>query len=132
MRLAYSFEDSKRLQHMHRGLSNQQGQQRLQYVVMEWNKLWRSSRPVLQVYDEGDRMRFFDTRPCAIQRSWIIGGLEAEIYRRCDSARTRTALKSQLGAPEDLEPAISNLLDSKVLLCMNGKLLALGVNQPRD
>ena len=130
MRLAYSFEDSKRPQHMHRGLSAHPGQQRLQYVVREWNELWRSSRPVLQVYDDGDRLRFYDTRPCAIQRSWAIEGLEAEIYRLCDSARTPKALKSQLSVTEDLEPAISNLLNSKVLLSMNDKLLAIGVNQP--
>ena len=125
MRLAYSFEDSKRPQHMHRGLSDQPGQQRLQYEVREWNELWRGSRPVLQVSDEGDCLRFVDTRPCAIQRSWTIEGLEAKIYRLCDSARTRTTLKSQLSATEDLEPAISNLLSSKVLLLMNNKLLAL-------
>lgn len=132
MRLAYSFEDSKRPQHMHRGLSEKPGQQRLQYVVVEWNELWRSSRPVLQVYDNGERLRFNDTRPCAIQRSWTIEGLEAEIYRLCDSAQTRKTLKSQLNATEDLEPAISNLLNSKVLLSINDKLLAIGVNQPRD
>ena len=126
MRLAYSFEDSKRPQHMHRAFSNQPGQQRLQYVVVEWNELWRTSRPVLQVYDEGDRLRFFDTRPCAILRSWTIEGLEAEIYRLCDSARTHAALKSQLSATDDPEPAIDNLLNSKVLLSMNDKLLALG------
>jgi ribosomal peptide maturation radical SAM protein 1 len=125
MRLAYSFEDSKRPQHMHRGLSDQPGQQRLQYEVREWNELWRGSRPVLQVCDEGDCLRFVDTRPCAIQRSWTIEGLEAEIYRLCDTARARTALKSQLSAGRDLEPAISNLLSSKVLLSMNDKLLAL-------
>ena len=128
MRLAYSFEDSKRLQHMHRGLSDQPGQQRLQYVVREWNELWRSSRPVLQVYDEGERLHFIDTRPCAIQRSWTVEGLEAEVYRLCDSARTPTALRSQLGAKKDLDSAISNLLSSKVLLSINDKLLAIGVN----
>ena len=128
MRLAYSFEDSKRPQHMHRGLSDYPGQQRLQYVVREWNELWRSSRPVLQVYDDGDRLRFYDTRPCAIQRSWTIEGLEAEIYRLCDSARTPRALKSQLSATEALDAAISNLLASKVLLSINDKLLAIGVN----
>src|SRR6185369_11973615 len=81
MRLAYSFEDNGRPRHMHRAFSDEPGQQRLQYVVVEWNQMWRSSRPVLAVYDEGDRLRFFDTRPCAIQRSWTVEGLEADIYR---------------------------------------------------
>ena len=130
MRLAYSFEDNGRPRHMHRAFSDEPGQQRLQYVVVEWNQMWRSSRPVLAVYDEGDRLRFFDTRPCAIQRSWIVEGLEADIYRLCDSARSLAALKSQLGvSKEDMELASDNLLDTKVLLSVNDKLLALGVNQ---
>ena len=127
MRLAYSFEDSKRPRHMHRALSDEPGQQQLQYVVVEWNEIWRSSPPVLDVYDDGERLRFVDTRPCAIQRTWTIEGLEADIYRLCDSARTPAALKSQLST-EDLEPAINNLLTTQVLLSMNDKLLALGVN----
>ncbi len=132
MRLAYSFEDSGRPRHMHRAFSDEPGQQRLQYVVVEWNQMWRNSRPVLAVYDEGDRLRFFDTRRCAIQRSWIVEGLEADIYRLCDSARSHAALKSQLGrevSNEDLELAIDNLLNTKVLLSLNDKLLAIGVNQ---
>jgi len=133
MRLAYSFEDNGRPRHMHRAFSDEPGQQRLQYVVVEWNQMWRSSRPVLAVYDEGDRLRFFDTRPCAIQRSWTVEGLEADIYRLCDSARSLAALKSQLGrevSHGDLELAIDNLLNTKVLLSLNDKLLAIGVNQP--
>ncbi|HYV10320.1 MAG TPA: RiPP maturation radical SAM C-methyltransferase [Pyrinomonadaceae bacterium] len=132
MRLAYSFEDNGRPRHMHRAFSDEPGQQRLQYVVVEWNQLWRRSRPVLAVYDDDERLRFFDTRPCAIQRSWIVEGLEADIYRLCDSARSLAALKSQLGrevSNADLELAINNLLNTKVLLSLNDKLLAIGVNQ---
>jgi ribosomal peptide maturation radical SAM protein 1 len=136
MRLAYSFEDSGRPRHMHRALSDEPGQQRLQYVVVEWNRMWRSSRPVLEVRDDGERLHFFDTRPCAIQRSWTVAGLEADIYRLCDAARPLAALKSQLSATrgsevsaEELEPAINNLLTTKTLLSLNDKLLAIGVNR---
>lgn len=139
MRLAYSFEDTKRPGHMHRGLCDEPGQQRLQYVIREWNDLWRNSRPVVEVHDDGHCLRFFDTRPCAIQRNWTIEGLEADIYRLCDSARTPSALKSQLSTAhgrqislEELERAISNLLGSKVLLSLNEKLLAIGVNRSKE
>jgi ribosomal peptide maturation radical SAM protein 1 len=137
MRLAYSFEDSNRPGHAHRGLCDEPGQLRLQYATREWNDLWRNARPVLEVYDDGDRLRFVDTRPCAIQRNWTVEGLEADIYRLCDSARPPAALKSQLSTAhgrqismEELEPAIGSLLASKVLFSMNDKLLALGVNRP--
>jgi ribosomal peptide maturation radical SAM protein 1 len=128
MRLAYSFEDSSRPRHMHRGMQDEPGQQRLQEVVMQWNAIWYHSRPVLQVQAEGDRLHFFDTRPCAIRSYATVEGLAAEIYRLCDSAQTPAALKSQLGSTPEIESAIDSLLDAKVLLSLNGKLLALGVS----
>ena len=133
MRLAYSFEDSGRPRHMHRGLSDEPGQIRLQEVVVQWNAIWNHSQPVLRVSDDGDHLRFFDTRPCAIQRSWSVDGLGADVYRLCDSAQTRAALSTQLktSTPE-IEPAIDSLLRTKVLLSLHDKLLAIGVNGPGE
>lgn len=126
MRLAYSFEDRKRKQHLHRAMSDEPGQQQLREVVMQWNDLWRTSKPVLQVYDEGDGWRIIDTRPCAIQGNWTIRGAEAKLYRLCDSAQPMALLKSQLGA--DLEPALDTLLTNKLMLSMHDKLLSIGLN----
>ena len=134
MRLAYSFEDSGKREHIHRGLQDQPGQQKLQEVVRQWNDIWHSSRPVLRVYDEGQRLQIVDTRPCAHQRSWTVGALEAEVYRLCDSAHTPAALLQQLStrrgtevAMQEAAPAIETLCHAKVLLPLNGKLLGLGV-----
>ena len=135
MRLAYSFEDSGRPRHMHRAFSEQPGQQLLQLVVIEWNELWRTSKPVLQVHDDGERLRFFDTRPYAIQRNWTVEGLEANVYRMCDSAQKPVTLHSALSkdfSTDEINAAIDNLLLTKVLLSMNDKLLAIGVNQRPD
>lgn len=135
MRLAYSFEDSGRSRHVHRGMQDQPGQRELERVVREWNDLWRSSPPDLRVRDEGSQLRFFDTRPCAVQTSWTAEGLEADIYRLCDSAQTPAALLKQLCGTrgseisiQDAEPAIEALCHAKVLLRRNGKLLGLAVN----
>lgn len=131
MRLAYSFEDSSRPRHMHRGLSDEPGQIQLQEVVMHWNAIWNHAQPVLQVSDDGDRLQFFDTRPCAVLRSWTAEGLEADIYRLCDSAQTRAALNAQLNtSTPEMDSAIDRLLRTKVLLSLNGKLISIGVNGP--
>ena len=124
MRLAYSFEDVKRPQHMHRAMSDDAGQQQLREVVMQWNDIWRSAKPVLHVYDEGDALRVIDTRPCAIQSNWKLTGLAAQVYRLCDSAQTMATLKSHL--PEDLTAPIDTLLKNKLMLALNDKLLAIG------
>jgi len=85
-------------------------------------------------HDDGHRLLFFDSRPCATRRSWTTEGMGAEIYRLCDSAQTPAALIHQLSARrgadiagQELEAAIDALLDAKVLLSLKGKLLALGV-----
>lgn len=135
MRLAYSFEDSGRPRHVHRALSYEPGQSRLQEVVREWNEVWRRSQPVLQVHDEGSRLHFYDTRPCARRRSWAASALESDIYRLCDAAQTPDALHSQLSqrrgsevSKDEMETAIESLLATKVLLSLSGKLLAIGVS----
>ena len=134
MRLAYSFEDSGRPRHMHRAMTDEPGQHRLQQVVREWNDAWRGSPPVLQVRDDGDRLQFVDSRPCATRMRWTTEPLEAEVYRLCDSAQTPAALTHLVSvrrgtevAIADLQPGIDSLLDAKVLLSLKGKLLALGV-----
>ena len=135
MRLAYSFENSGQEGHVHRGLQDEPGQQELQEVVQHWNRIWQDSRPVLRVFEEGRRLRILDTRPCARQRSWMTGELEADIYHLCDSAQTPAALLRGLSARrgtevsmQEAEPAIENLCRNNVLLRLNGKLLGVGVN----
>ncbi len=129
MRLAYSFEDSRQPGHIHRGLHEQPGQRELDEVVCQWNHVWNTSRPVLRVRDRARRLEFFDTRPGARRRDWTTGELEADVYRLCDTAQTSAALLNQLSKPaRDVEPAIEALCEAKVLLRLNGKFLAVGVN----
>jgi ribosomal peptide maturation radical SAM protein 1 len=139
MRLAYSFEDSGRPRHAHRGLTEEPGQQCLQQVVRQWNEAWHASTPVLHVHDEGDRLDFVDSRPCATRGTWTVGGLEAAVYRLCDSAQTSAALAQHLSAGEgrdvtvpEVETALRSLLDRKVVLSSKGRVLALGVPRPSE
>jgi ribosomal peptide maturation radical SAM protein 1 len=131
MRLGYSFEDSKRPGHAHRGFQEGPGQQSLQDAVREWNSLWNSSKPQLQALDGGLRLHFLDTRPCALQQQWTAGELESEIYRLCDCAQTPTALFEQLTERaksvtlEETKAGIETLQAAKVALHQNGKVLAL-------
>jgi hypothetical protein len=66
-----------------------------------------------------------------LQRKFIL----SFAIRLCDSAQTLAALKSQLSVEsgtevslKEMELAISGLLDTRVLLSMNDKLLSIGVN----
>ena len=136
MRLAYSFEDGRQLgMHVHRAVQRQTGQQALQETVQLWNELWRSSRPLLHVRDDGEQLQITDTRPCARQSIWAVQRLEAEIYRLCDTAQTPAALLKHLSARagadvslHEMETALGTLCEQKLILRFSGKLLSLGVN----
>jgi hypothetical protein len=59
--------------------------------------------------------------------------LESAIYRACDSAQLRNVLLNRLCAGgqcsvEEVELSIARLCESKVLLSLNGKVLALAIN----
>jgi ribosomal peptide maturation radical SAM protein 1 len=135
MRLAYSFEDRAEKAHIHRAMQEGPGQRELQEVVGQWNEAWHGSKPVLRVIEEDRKLRIVDTRPCAQQKSWLMGELEAEIYSLCDSARTPEAIVKELSSrhgrgisKEEAGSAIETLCRANVLLPINGKLLGIAVN----
>lgn len=135
MRLAYSFEDRRRPGHVHRAVQEGPGQRELQETVQRWSDLWSSSRPpLLEAYDDGRRLQFLDTRPCARRTHWTAGELETEVYRLCDSGQSSSALLEALSArgaqvsmPE-LEEAIDSLCTAQLAVRLGGKLLGLAVN----
>lgn len=131
MRLAYSFEDAGQREHIHRSKQVYPGQQHLQTVVSEWNDVWTSRQPRLLVEDDGYRLSFTDTRPCARSRNWTATETESSLYRLCDTAQSPSSLQKQLAtSPKDFHSAVESLGDAQVLLSMNGKLLALAVRLP--
>jgi hypothetical protein len=75
-----------------------------------------------------------DTRRIARRREWVANELQTEIHGLCDSAQTAAALHKQVAvrhsaelSPAKIDQAIGDLCDAKILLSMNGKLLALGI-----
>jgi magnesium-protoporphyrin IX monomethyl ester (oxidative) cyclase len=134
MRMAYSFEDLGDDGPIHRGVHRQPGQRRLQDVLLEWNRVWRTARPILRATRESDRLHVVDTRRIARRREWVANELQTEIHGLCDSAQTAAALHKQVAvrhsaelSPAKIDQAIGDLCDAKILLSMNGKLLALGI-----
>jgi len=127
MRLAYSFEDSEHQAHIHRSIPVGPGQNALTTTVQQWNNAWRFSAPELYVDDLREGLRITDTRPCATSRYRMIAGVEATVYRLCDSAQTPAMLIRSEVPSQDLEAAAEALCDAKLLLRLNGRLLSLGV-----
>jgi magnesium-protoporphyrin IX monomethyl ester (oxidative) cyclase len=144
--LAYYFEDSSNLTDEKRPEANghrQQGMipehQLLQELVTKWHKLFKSEQPpVLRTIDDnGERLKIFDSRPCATDKELILEGLAYQVYVICDQAMTHqelmNALRKNYGLDvswDEIQPVVDQLRERKILLELNSRLLSLAVREP--
>jgi len=103
-----------------------------QQLLVAWLGVWRDlhraagSRPVLEMRHAGDgELEIIDTRSCRTAERHRLEGRAARIYLSCDEATARSQF------PPDDEETIARLLDDKLLLDLNGRLLALAVDVSR-
>ena len=99
-----------------------------QQLFIAWTGLWRKlheseERPVLEMRAvDDDALEIVDTRSCRTAERHRLEGHAARIYRQCDEATSRVQF-----SPDD-EATIARLLGDKLLLEMDGRLLALAVD----
>jgi magnesium-protoporphyrin IX monomethyl ester (oxidative) cyclase len=102
-----------------------------QQLLVAWLGVWRDlhqsgTRPVLEMRATGDdALEIIDTRSCRTAERHRLEGAAARIYRRCDEATAR----SQFSPGE--QDTIARLLADKLLVDLDGRLLALAVDVSR-
>jgi magnesium-protoporphyrin IX monomethyl ester (oxidative) cyclase len=100
-----------------------------QRLLVAWLGIWRDSeRPRLEMRVADDAIEILDTRSCRTAEQHRLEGLAARVYLACDEATERRTLLEQFPDGEDV---IASLLDDRLLLELNGKLLALAVDVTR-
>lgn len=106
------------------------GRAHLTDLVEAWIRIfWQDLPPICSVSDMEGQLRFFDTRPVAVDRQWRCEGLARELYLACDSARPAARLVEELGHPwEELEPIVRELHRRRLLLPLSGRWLAVAVS----
>jgi ribosomal peptide maturation radical SAM protein 1 len=74
-----------------------------------------------------------DTRNCAKKCEYRLRGVAARVYTACDRAQTRSTLQRLLSDADadELDSAIAELIEDKLLLSKNGQLLSLAVMRLR-
>jgi ribosomal peptide maturation radical SAM protein 1 len=144
--LAYFFEDTKKLESQASKNENRPGLKMLQAQVSQWTRQWKllwtttfkaESLPTLSMKDNGTSLTIYDTRPCAIDRFFKLEGLAYWVYKACDRALTYRELMSILKKEaelnvswDDIQPIVTELQKSKLMLEINGRLLSLAVKDP--
>jgi hypothetical protein len=134
--LAYFFEDVPSQAHRPDRQSLTPGRWSLRQAVDAWSvHFWGPGLPaILSVTDSGERLSFLDTRPVAPQRRCQLEGLARLVYLSCETTQSLTSLLSTLRKrlPEVEEgqvvAVLQDLVQSKLLLCLRERYLALGVH----
>ncbi|NKC11087.1 MAG: hypothetical protein GKR94_02435 [Gammaproteobacteria bacterium] len=121
--------------------------QRLHTVIAEWGRSWLDQRsgalpacantaPQLSMRDAGISIEIRDTRPCAVEPSMELVGVDAQVYRACDSSKTmaallRTVRKSGGQTLEaELRLSVERLQALKILARFGDRLLSLATDEP--
>ena len=101
---------------------------KIHQAVSVWRKEFYSKKPPVLVMTEG----FFgiillDTRPCATEKSRILIGLSAKVYRLAWEPVSFKSLAKQLPevSEEEIRKVLDDLISKKLMLSLSGKYLAL-------
>ncbi len=96
-----------------------------QRLLVAWLGIWRDSeRARLEMRMDGDAIEIFDTRSCRTSERHRLEGRAAQVYLACDETTDRRQFA-------DAEDVIASLLEDRLLLDFDGKLLALAVDVTR-
>lgn len=99
------------------------GIQAVQAVVAPWRlSFWGENPPVLEVEDDGETLHVRDTRTCAQEKNFLVTGLDRAVYLACEEAPSEDRVME--------EAAVRRLIERKLVLPLDRRLIALGLRGP--
>lgn len=107
----------------------------LRPLLIEWfTSFWSEGRASLTMRDSAEGLIIEDTRPVAPTPKVVLKGLSRSIYLACDGAVPAAELErdmARLGhGPDEVRRRVQDLLESKLMLGVDGRLLALALDEP--
>jgi hypothetical protein len=91
------------------------------------------SAPVLDAFENASgEFTIHDTRPCRVATEHELKDLSGALYALCDTAHALGALVRTTGRPaEEIQPVLTDLLQRKLMLEIDGQYLSLAVMRRR-
>ena len=99
-----------------------------------WFKRPPEERPRLDAHCDGRTINITDTRAAAVETTHHLEGLAAELYLRCDSAKSLTSLQREFAAKADAADVLKTLEELvalKLMIEVEGQYLSLAVMHTR-
>lgn len=134
--LAYFFED---YEDQSRGCLDRPAIGRVKDWLLAWGELFAGrKRPTLVMVEGQTGTLLWDGRPCARESLIVLDGLRHAVHHACRRPRSRESLLRELpgetGQPVasgELEEAVRDLVERRLLLRLGGKMLSLATRVPR-
>jgi ribosomal peptide maturation radical SAM protein 1 len=116
-------------------LMERPGLRRLHKEFNAWLKCFlASARPILTMKISPDRLVITDTRPSSLEHSAVLEGLCRDVYLACDEAPQSQKLfetfEKQGVSSDALEAVVQRLLDTRLMIALDGRYLSLAVREP--
>ncbi|MEW6368323.1 MAG: RiPP maturation radical SAM C-methyltransferase [Acidobacteriota bacterium] len=137
--LAYFFDDERTAEFVLNPMFaflDGNGLDAVRIAFREWKESWRpqESRPVLSVVERDASLLVHDTRKIAVEQSHELHGLRREVYSAADSGPMRESMTKKLAAQgiaaERIEEAIRELIQLRLAVEIDGRVLSLAVHDP--
>jgi ribosomal peptide maturation radical SAM protein 1 len=91
----------------------------------------RASAPALDAFEEPDgTIRVHDTRP-GFEDDFLLDGLDAEVFARCDTIRTASTLDVPGVPADEVAASLARLRERRVLIAIGNRYLSLAVFRTR-
>jgi hypothetical protein len=138
-RLVYLFENAADLNIARSPILSQllsrPGVKALKTQVASWQRaFWSDSRPELFVKADADSLTIIDTRDIALDQQISLYGIDRDLCLACDAATPLGSLftmyKKRGISRKRVEESINRLEERKVVIELDGRLLALVLWQP--
>lgn len=121
------------------GVRSLEGLHMVRIALREWRKyFWNDKyeRPTLTIEHKHPFIRIRDTRPATESQSIELDKLQSSIFMDCDAAQKIDTLKKAYvaaGVPEDdFDTAIARMVDLKILLHIDNRLLSLAFDHGKQ
>jgi len=136
---AYIFEDMATFS---KELDGRSGKGKVKSLIRKWKKVFKlhaiKEKGIRLVVEENKSYSMVtDTRPCAVNKTLRLRGLERFIYRECGSPCTYGELLEKVQKVFDgevkrdtVEKTVEKLVKNKIMLSLSGRLLSLALREP--
>ena len=99
--------------------------------LVKWKELHKAEKkPLLKMKVSDDRIEIEDTRPCAVRQSFLLCGIDKDVYLACEEGPLIKDIIKISNDEDSIKESIKKMTEWKLLLNIDSRLLSLAIEEP--